>query len=67
MAKSKEEVILKRRPGRPATGVDPLISLRLPAEMILALNHQAITDNVSRSEIVRRFCELGLKAKGAKR
>ncbi|MPZ31453.1 MAG: ribbon-helix-helix protein, CopG family [Rhodospirillales bacterium] len=65
MTKSKEKVLLKRRPGRPATGVDPLVTVRLPAEMIAALDQRAAAEAVSRSEIIRRFCGLGLaKGKG---
>ena len=67
MAHSKEKVIRKRRPGRPATGVDPLITMRLPAELIAALDARAAADDVSRSEVIQRFCELGLNAKGGKR
>jgi hypothetical protein len=31
-------VLSKRKPGRPATGKDPLIALRVPAETIRAID-----------------------------
>lgn len=57
------KVIPKRR-GRPATGRDPLISLRLPAYMISAVEAWARGKGLSRSEAVRQMIEQALgKAK----
>lgn len=50
------KVIPKKR-GRPATGKDPLISMRLPAYMILAIEAWARRKNVSRSEAIRQMIE----------
>jgi hypothetical protein len=61
MALSKKKVTPKRRPGRPATGKDPLITMRLPQEMIDALDTVAKGEGASRSEIIRRLIEAGLK------
>ncbi|MGD9882952.1 MAG: ribbon-helix-helix domain-containing protein [Reyranella sp.] len=61
---SSNTVIRKKR-GRPATGTDPLVAVRLPPEMIAALDGRAAADKVSRSELIRRLVELGLaKGKG---
>lgn len=59
MARSIKEIPKKR--GRPATGKDPLITMRLPEEMIAQLDARAAAANVSRSEIVRRMIEAGLR------
>lgn len=64
VAKSIEKVIPKR-PGRPATGKDPVRTFRLSDEFMAHLDqwaeHQA--DKPSRSEAIRRLVELGFKAK----
>lgn len=59
--------IVKRKPGRPATGMDPLIGFRLPAETIAAIDAWAAAqpDRPTRSEALRRFIEAGMKALGA--
>jgi Arc/MetJ-type ribon-helix-helix transcriptional regulator len=63
MAKSIK-VHPKKRRGRPATGKDPLISARLPQELIDEVEGWAAANSASRSEAIRRLVELGLKAKG---
>jgi metal-responsive CopG/Arc/MetJ family transcriptional regulator len=47
----------KRRRGRPVTGRVPIVTLRLPQDMIEALNRTADEEGVSRSEVVRRMIE----------
>jgi hypothetical protein len=64
MASSNEKVIPKRRPGRPATGKDPVVTVRLPVETIKSLDAKANADGLTRSDLIRRLVELGLKAKG---
>lgn len=53
-------VVPKKR-GRPATGRDPLLTGRVPAEMIAAVEEWAERHKVSRSEAVRRLIQLGLE------
>jgi len=54
----------KKRPGRPATGTDPLVSARLPEAVITAIDEWAERHGAeSRSEAIRRLVELGLKGK----
>jgi hypothetical protein len=62
MAVSRKNVPQKRR-GRPATGQDPHISLRLPVEMIAEADTWAAQqpDKPSRSEAFRRLIDLGMK------
>lgn len=43
----------KRRPGRPATGMDPIITVRLPAELIAVLGVIASEQGMTRSDIIR--------------
>jgi hypothetical protein len=60
MAKSNK-VIPKKR-GRPATGRDPLVALRLPPSLVSAIETWAEGQNssLSRSEAIRRLVEIGL-------
>ena len=60
MAKSISE-IPKRGRGRPATGRDPAVTVRLPVEVIAALDAQAEKNSETRAQAIRRLVELGLK------
>jgi hypothetical protein len=62
MAKSIKE-IQKRGRGRPATGRDPAVTVRLPADSISAIDTRATKEEVTRAEMIRRLVELGLKGK----
>ena len=59
MARSIKEI--PKRRGRPATGKDPLVTARLPQDMIDSLDGRAKTEGATRSEIMRRLIEAGLK------
>ena len=53
----------KRRPGRPATGKDPVLSVRIPAELhaaVAAWIDDQPNPKPSRSEAVRRLLEKAL-------
>lgn len=58
MAKS---ISVKRKVGRPATGVDRLVAARMPEDMIASIEAWAAKNRVDRSEAIRRLVELGLK------
>lgn len=60
MARKSIKVIPKKR-GRPATGKDPLVALRLPAATIKALDAWRDAKDMSRSEAIRGMIEKGLK------
>jgi hypothetical protein len=60
MAKSIK-VHPKKRRGRPATGKDPLVSARMPAELIARVEEWAEANDTSRSDAVRKLVERGLK------
>ena len=62
MAKSIK--VQQKRPGRPATGNDPLLTVRAPLEIIDAVDTWAAKNGVTRSSAVRQLLQLGLKAKG---
>ena len=53
----------KKRPGRPATGRDPQIVVRMPATLIANVDEWGMSNDIARSEAIRRLVELGLKAK----
>ena len=59
MAKSIKEIPKKR--GRPATGKNPIVTVRLPQPMIDALDSRATSVRVTRSEVMRQLIEAGLK------
>ena len=52
-----------KRGGRPATGRDPLVQLRMPADLIQAIDRFAGKfADLSRSQAIRALIELGLRA-----
>jgi metal-responsive CopG/Arc/MetJ family transcriptional regulator len=60
----KKSIPVKPKRGRPATGRDQFVGIRLPAPLIEDIRawsdqHEAS----SRSEAIRRLVEIGLKAK----
>jgi hypothetical protein len=65
MRTSKKNVV-RKRPGRPATGQDPVTAIRLSKELRETVDAWAAEqdDQPGRSEAIRRLVELGLKAKG---
>ena len=61
----KNAISVHKKPrGRPASGQDPLISARIPSEVISAIEAWRVKQGVTRSEAIRRLVELGLKVKG---
>lgn len=50
----------KKKRGRPATGKDPLLGVRVPPETTLRIDALAADEGITRSEAVRRLIELGL-------
>jgi hypothetical protein len=61
MAKSIK--VQQKRPGRPATGKNPLLTVRAPEEVIDAVDTWAAKNGLTRSSAVRELLLLGLKAK----
>jgi ribosome-binding protein aMBF1 (putative translation factor) len=63
MAKWSREKVIPKKPGRPATGRDPVFALRLPNTLRSAIEGWANRqkDKPSRSEAIRRLIELNLK------
>jgi hypothetical protein len=59
-----KSISVKRKSvGRPATGVDPLVGVRFPQDVINKIDTWAKLSALSRSEAIRRLVELGLKVK----
>ena len=50
----------KKRPGRAATAGDPSVTVRLPEDMVRAIDRLAHRGSVSRSEALRRLVEQAL-------
>jgi hypothetical protein len=55
----------QKKPGRPATGRDPAVTIRLPKEVLGEVETWAGTQDgePNRSQAIRQLVELGLKAK----
>jgi Ribbon-helix-helix protein, copG family len=53
----------KRRPGRPATGKDPFVGVRIPPALIEQIDQWAKRHGGGRSQAIRRLVEMGLNAK----
>jgi predicted DNA-binding protein len=51
----------KRSRGRPATGRDPVLAVRLPDELRTTVEEWAKKEKVTRSEAIRTLIERGLK------
>src|ERR1035437_8437639 len=52
--------VRQKRPGRPATGRDPSVTVRIPAEILKQSDLWASANGVGRSEAIRRLVEIGL-------
>jgi hypothetical protein len=63
--KASKKNVVRKRPGRPATGQDPVTAIRLSKDMRAAVDAwaKAQDDQPGRSEAIRRLVEIGLKAK----
>jgi hypothetical protein len=57
------KVMPKKRRGRPATGKDPQVVLRMPTKLIADVDAWGTANNAIRSEAIRRLVEIGLKTK----
>jgi hypothetical protein len=68
--KASKKNVVRKRPGRPPTGQDPVTAIRLSKELRETVDRWAASqdDGPSRSEAIRRLVAialgLGLKAKG---
>jgi hypothetical protein len=59
---AKSITVRRKKRGRPATGVDPLVAVRLPPELIKAIDEWAKQSGErSRSHAIRALIERGLK------
>jgi hypothetical protein len=67
MSTSREKATPKKKLGRPATGRDPTMALRMPIEERRAVEAWAAQqpDKLTLSKAIRRLIELGLTAKPA--
>jgi hypothetical protein len=56
----------KRGRGRPATGHDPSVTVRIPAAVLDAAVKWGEREGLSRAKAIARLVELGLTVKGRK-
>jgi Ribbon-helix-helix protein, copG family len=56
--------IKKKRPGRPPTGINPAVGVRLPPKLLRAVDHWRArqSDVPGRPEAIRRLIETALEA-----
>jgi hypothetical protein len=62
----KKSITVHQKPrGRPATGRDPAVTIRLPEAVLASVEHWAMSqkDQPPRSQAIRRLVELGLTVK----
>lgn len=60
MAKSIKAVLPKKKLGRPSTGRDPVMALRLPKALAAAADKWAAERGLTRSAAIRQWIEYGL-------
>jgi hypothetical protein len=60
--KKSIKVMPKKRRGRPATGKDPQVVLRMPAKLIETVESIAASESVTKSEAIRQLLERGVQA-----
>ena len=53
--------VKQKKRGRPATGHDPLIGVRFPAQLTASVDHFGAERDMSRSEAVRYLVEQALE------
>jgi len=60
----KKAISVKRKkPGRPATGTEPLYGIRISDDLMGRIQKWGRENSATRSDAIRRLVELGLKAK----
>jgi len=55
------KVIPKKKRGRPATGRDPVLAIRLPDKLREVVDQWAASRKVTRSQAIRMLIDKGLK------
>ena len=56
--------IVPKKRGRPATGRDPVVAVRLPADLVVAVERATVARKIPRSQVIRDALAEYLKAKG---
>jgi hypothetical protein len=64
MAKSIS--VKRKKPGRPATGTEPLYGVRIGDALMKEITGWAKAEGASRSEAIRRLVEIGLTVRATK-
>ena len=56
----QEKTISKKR-GRPATGLNPFVGLRIEPELLAAIDEAAKAEGIGRTEMIRRLIRQALR------
>jgi hypothetical protein len=54
--------VMPKKSGRPATGKDPQVVLRMPPKLIEAVESIAASELITKSEAIRQLIERGVQA-----
>jgi hypothetical protein len=57
---AKSITVKRKKPGRPATGTEPLYGVRISDELMDQIQKWGRDNSATRSEAIRRLVELGL-------
>jgi hypothetical protein len=60
---AKSITVKRKKRGRPATGVDPLVGVRLPPKMLEQIDGLAAAQATTRSEAIRELLQKALERK----
>lgn len=55
------ENVIRKKKGRPATGVDPMLTFRCPPSLTAKIEAYAEEQGIPRSEAIRRLVDKGLE------
>jgi len=58
---AKSITVLQKKRGRPATGQDPVMTIRLPLDLRARIERWAGSKDLTRSEAIRALLERALK------
>ena len=62
--KNMAQSTVKRKRGRPATGTDHVLTVRIPEATIDIIDRWAKREGITRGAAVRRIIEVGLRRRG---
>lgn len=64
---TKSNTVVQKKRGRPATGSDPIVQIRMPPDLIDQVDIWAKYQETRRSDAIRRLIEFGLVSHPARK